>query len=94
LAEAIVGERYMVVEDPCGLFFIWDESLLEPAMMGEDILAFVRSDSAERIARILNARANDEFGRRAICRTVSDLSLRRCRLVNDVTRASVKVTQR
>lgn len=89
-----MNERYTVVEDPCGLFFIWDESLLEPAMMGDDILAFVRCDSAGRIARVLNARANDDFGQRAICRTRADLALRRCRLVNDASRAGVKVTQR
>lgn len=89
-----MSERYTVVEDPCGLYFIWDETLLEPAMMGDDILAFVRHDSARRIARLLNARANDDFGRRAISRTTSDLALRRCNLVNDAVRAGVKVTQR
>lgn len=89
-----MNERYSVVEDPCGLFFIWDEDLLEPAMMGDDILAFVRRDSANRIARILNARANDDFGRRAIGRTTADLAARRCKLVNDAMRAGVKVTQR
>ncbi|MCO5063071.1 MAG: hypothetical protein M9924_01515 [Rhizobiaceae bacterium] len=76
------------------MFFIWDEGLLEPAMMGDDVLAFVRQDSAVRIARILNARANDDFGQRAICRTTSDLAMRRCKLVNDAGRAGVKITQR
>ena len=89
-----MGERYAVIEDPCGLFFIWDESIFEPAMMGDDILAFVRRDSAGRIARILNARANDDFSRRAICRETSDLSLQGRRSVNDAVRAGLKVMQR
>ena len=72
LAEAVVSERYAVVEDPCGLFYIWDERLLEPAMMGDDILAFLGRDSAGRIARILNARANDDAARRAVGRAVCD----------------------
>lgn len=89
-----MNERYAVVEDPCGLFFIWDEVTFEPAMMGDDILAFVRRDSACRISRILNSRANDEFGRRAICRTTTDLAMKRCRLVKHAQCAAMKVTQR
>ncbi|MBX3598958.1 MAG: hypothetical protein KF874_15455 [Rhizobiaceae bacterium] len=87
LAEGVVSERYTVVEDPCGLFFIWDELLLEPAMMGDEILAFVRPDCADRIARVLNARANDEPSRRPIQPLASAPAVRRRVVSIDAVRA-------
>lgn len=56
-----MSERYHVVEDPCGVFFIWDEWRLEAVMSDEDVLAFVAFSAARREASRLNARVSDKL---------------------------------
>ena len=52
-------DRYSVVLDPCGAYFLWDEVQVEPVMGGADILAFTSRREAEKSALELNGGAND-----------------------------------
>ena len=55
-----MNERYSVVQDPCGVYFIWDEAAIEPVMAGSDIMAFVTLKEANRAVLRLNGPANDD----------------------------------
>lgn len=56
-----MSERYSVVLDPCGIYFLWDEAMVEPVMAGDDIMAFVSFKEATREALRLNGPANDDL---------------------------------
>lgn len=61
--EAKVSERYSVNQDPCGLFFIWDERKIAPVMDDDNVLAFASMREANRAAFKLNGPANDDWPR-------------------------------
>lgn len=55
-----MSERYSVVQDPCGIFFIWDELKFEPIMADDGIMVFVTAKEANRAALRMNGPANDD----------------------------------
>lgn len=57
-------DRYQVIEDPSGIYFLWDDRRMEPVMTNDQILAFKDLQKAARVAEALNISANDnEKGR-------------------------------
>lgn len=51
-----MNARFCVIQDPCGVYFIWDDLKLEPVIENGEVLAFATEPEANWSVAILNGR--------------------------------------